>query len=229
MKKTREIPKPSYADQEKFIREKNIKENRLAIEHFRARAQLSENPLIRTINAGNQIDTSIIYPSLEKKKQKPIPNLVEDRAGELMLSQGPLPHLVHNNYRPSALPTPAVWHEAERRQTELQRELIEIEKSIAMEQQTMQHKFASSALLKKMPQLSDRSFVAPVIGSTFKFHTTNDGRSTYGKDFKWHEKDSSRVVLQNTQYGYCTRICDVPGGNLNINPNAVKKHKPASP
>ena len=229
MKKTREIPKPSYADQEKFIREKNIKENRLVIEHFRSRAHLSENPLIRTINLGNQIDTSTIYPSLEFQRPKPIPNLVEDRGGELMLSQGPLPHLVHTNLRPSALPTPAVWYEAEKKQAELQRELIEIDREISREQQTMKQKFESSALLKKMPQASERGFVAPVIGSTFKFHTCNDGRSTYGNDFKWHDKDSSRVVLKNTQYGYCTRICDVPGGNLNINPNATKKHKPASP
>jgi hypothetical protein len=215
-----ELPKPTAADMDKFVREVNRKEIKLAIENFRSKAHVSENPFIRAINVSNEVDTSTIYPKRSPQKRHEQPNIVNDRGGEYMLSQGALPHTVHGRY--NVLPTPVAWADAERRQTDLRAELASIERKILLKESGIRMLSSSSGMNSMSRTYNERALTAPVIGSTFRFHSI-DARSTANNDYSWPEADPSKIRLKNTQYGLCTHVCDVPGGNLSIRPGVGRK------
>jgi hypothetical protein len=225
----RDIPKPTVCDVDKFIREKNKKEIRQAIESFRAHARSSDNPYLRAISLGDQrdrIDTSTLFPQQVPETPYRAPNVVSDRGGEFMLSQGVLPHAVHGRY--DHLPTPSLWAEAEKKQRELRAELAVIESRISVKENDIRMKSTVSSSSSSQPKLGlymQRPLTAPVIGSTFKFHSI-DARTTANSDFAWPEADPTRIRLKNSQYGLCTRVCDDPRGNLAIRHGVGRKPRP---
>lgn len=155
-----------------------------------------------------------------------------------MLSQGMLPHVVHGRYPTESrtatnLPSPNQWEQAERRQRELQSELDLIERKLSRKASDIRAKSTSTSSASASATFagshplfggsySERAVTAPVVGSTFRFHSV-DGRSTANSDFAWPQNEMDKIRLKNTQYGLCTRVCDVPGGNLNIRAGAGRK------
>lgn len=211
-----------------FFRAVINKEKNIMVENIRQRAPISSNPLIRAIHLDPTMGGSTMHHTLGQsnksstlKKTLDI-NFLDDKGGGLLFTRGTLPTSVHGDY--SLLPTATDWIEAEVKQRQLQQELDSLDRKIVEKEREMENKKMANVALTKSAAFQLSASRPSVIGSSFKFHSIGD-KSTSGADFHWPEDTLQRVKMKNTQYGLCTKTCDVPGGNLNINHEVRKNRK----
>lgn len=218
-----------------YFKEISKKEDSLMMEAMRRQFDNSNNGILRAMTSHNLMSSmgrnghdSLQFQQSMTMSAK-LRNSLVDGGDRTLLTRGSLPSSIPAKY--DSFPDDQDWNKAEVRYRELEKEMKEIDieieekkREVASNRQLM----GGAAIDNLKPKPGSH-----VLGSAFKWKS--EGTSN-GSTYVWHKSKLSPTKSANgvddtsgrnsaNQYGFSTKSCDLPEGNILINPNALKKFK----
>lgn len=216
-----------------YFKEISKKEDTLMMQALRRQFDSSNNGVMRAMTSNNLMSSmgrngneSQSFRDTMTMSAKLNHSLV-DGGDHTMLIRGSLPSSIPAKY--NSFPDDRDWNKAERRYRELEEEMRNVDADIEEKQReiAIDQKLIGGAALDSLKPKSG----SHLLGSAFKWRDEGTANSS---TYVWHKSKlspvknpSDAVGVQNSanQYGFSTKSCDLPEGNILINPKAEKRFK----
>lgn len=232
--------------------EQTNKTNQMQISALRTNGRHSDNLLMRAMQldrpifadgslnmmGASSLSRTSASRHIAEKFEDPVPDMVQNTPG-VLLSRGAVPSVIPGKY-PFQMPDSKDWSAAATRKRELKQALAALETEIKTNETAVfsQTKFTvpdpkASAIFAQDPNRSTAKFTqvikqgSNVLGSSFKWSGTQS-KSVNVEKFAWPQTYAHSFgswPVGSTKYGMLSHECDVPGGSVFVNKEAIKKKR----
>jgi hypothetical protein len=215
-----------------YFKEISKKEDTLMMQSLRRQFDSSNNGILRAMTSHNLMSSMGMNNDSRKLRETmtmsaKLRNSLVDGGDHKLLTRGSLPSSIPAKY--DCFPDDQDWNKAEKRYRELEAELREVNSEIDQKKQEVaqDRKLIGGAAIENLrPKTGSH-----VVGSAFKWRSEGTSNSS---SYVWHTSklsptknaaDELSLSATANQYGLSTKACDLPEGNILINPNAEKRFK----
>jgi len=218
-----------------YFKEISKKEDSLMMQALRRQFDSSNNGVLRAMTSHNLMssmgrngrDSQNLRETVAISAK--LKNSLVDGGDRTMLIRGSLPSSIPAKY--DCFPDDEDWNKAEKRYRDLKMEMDQIDTEINDKQREVaeDRKMIGGAVVEHLKPKNG----SHVVGSAFKWRSEGTANSA---SYVWHSSKLSPTksgtgtedmscANSASQYGFSTKSCDLPEGNILINPNAQKKFK----
>jgi hypothetical protein len=212
------------------------REQRARIASVKRQALISQNPLMRAMFS-NPVEMHVGYDvgsrdvSIASLTQAPsskpnLPNFVDGQDGKFLLSKGVLPSATIMRHDIGALTSN--WHDIETKHRILKAELDAIDSELSEREVAIKRKMkeATNSTHSTNTRFANNAVIKPgsnVCGSGFNW--SNTYKPSYKDDYikpesLFDDPVKNGISKIRTQYGSCTKVCDLPEPSIYVNPLA---------